>query len=330
MAVPKMTEAQWADAYAVWSQDERGGYAWLVRELELPVSAPAVRKRAIKTGWAKGEAAVPKPQAKRKKPVATKAKSQKPETTQAETQKPEPEKPEKRNQKPEPTAKTSTTVQGDEEAGGQAGSPAESGHTRVKARDLAINDFEYGGLADLMGRMPGETTHYRPEYALIALRFMMLGATVEDLADLIGVSRSRIYVWEKAYPDLASALKGGREMADSNVAARLYQRAMGYTHEAEEIKVVDGGIERVNVLKHYPPDAQSAMFWLKNRQPDKWKDKVEVVEQPTIALVDKEKMDELYDKALQQAAETQERMAGRAERLGLTLEGDYTPGGEDD
>ena len=32
----------------------------------------------------------------------------------------------------------------------------------------------------------------------------------------------------------------------------------------------------MDVTKHYPPDPTAAIFWLKNRQPDTWRDKVEV------------------------------------------------------
>ncbi len=27
-------------------------------------------------------------------------------------------------------------------------------------------------------------------------------------------------------------------------------------------------------VKHYPPDTQAASLWLRNRQPDKWRDKL--------------------------------------------------------
>lgn len=29
-------------------------------------------------------------------------------------------------------------------------------------------------------------------------------------------------------------------------------------------------------IEHYPPDTTAAIFWLKNRQPAKWRDKKEV------------------------------------------------------
>lgn len=52
-AKPKLTPEQWADVRRHWEGDPRDGYAWLVDELALPVSAPAVRKAALRDQWAK-------------------------------------------------------------------------------------------------------------------------------------------------------------------------------------------------------------------------------------------------------------------------------------
>jgi len=52
-AKPKLTPEQWADVRSHWELDPRDGYAWLVDELSLPVSAPAVRKAALRDGWTK-------------------------------------------------------------------------------------------------------------------------------------------------------------------------------------------------------------------------------------------------------------------------------------
>ena len=42
--------------------------------------------------------------------------------------------------------------------------------------------------------------------------------------------------------------------------ASLYKRACGYDHDG----------------KHYPPDTTAAIFWLKNRRSDEWRDKREL------------------------------------------------------
>ena len=47
-AKPKLTPEQWADVRNHWEHDPRDGYSWLVDELGLPVSAPGVRKTALR------------------------------------------------------------------------------------------------------------------------------------------------------------------------------------------------------------------------------------------------------------------------------------------
>jgi hypothetical protein len=64
----------------------------------------------------------------------------------------------------------------------------------------------------------------------------------------------------------------GRDIADANVGKSLYDRAMGYSHPEDKIFVHNGETIIVPTTKHYPPDTASAIFWLKNRQPAKWRD----------------------------------------------------------
>lgn len=330
---PKMTAAEWEQVRAVWEADEREGYAWVKRELELSVSLPAVRKQAIKGEW-------------------TKKGNQKPKA-----QKPETEKPETENQKParkkrgtklgakpgEPPALKRMTTSGkgpvnvseyldddwdDPEKFEKGAESAIFRDTCTPMRDPGLGDFEYGGLKQLLGRKPGSRTNYREEYSIIALRFLMLGGTIEDVAELIGVCPATIYNWAKDEPQLAAAINGGRNFADANIASRLYQRAMGYTHETEEIKVVGDEIHRVKTTKHYPPDANSLKFWLINRQPDLWKEKVEIIEKPVITTLDKDEMDRVYARALQEAEDRRNSLQGRAERLGLVLDGDTISDGD--
>lgn len=49
----KLSDEIWADARDAWESDLRKGYAWLVTDLALPITGAAVRKRAMKEGWAK-------------------------------------------------------------------------------------------------------------------------------------------------------------------------------------------------------------------------------------------------------------------------------------
>ncbi|ROI03041.1 terminase [Chryseobacterium sp. G0240] len=124
--------------------------------------------------------------------------------------------------------------------------------------------------------MAGAPTKYNPEYNDQVYKICLLGATDKDLADFFNVAESTINNWKKEYPEFLESIKRGKQIADANVADRLYQRALGFEHDSEEIKVIEGDIERVPVRKVYPPDPTSAIFWLKNRQPEKWRDKQEI------------------------------------------------------
>jgi hypothetical protein len=49
----KLQDDQWASVRKRWESDTREGYAWLITEMSLPVSAPAVRKKALRQSWRK-------------------------------------------------------------------------------------------------------------------------------------------------------------------------------------------------------------------------------------------------------------------------------------
>lgn len=122
----------------------------------------------------------------------------------------------------------------------------------------------------------GRPTQYRPEHPDLARKFCMLGATNDDLAMLLEVAGSTIDKWIAEIPEFSGAVKAGREIADANVAEKLYQRATGYSHHAVKILVADGVPVQVPYTEHYPPDATSMIFWLKNRRRTDWREKVEV------------------------------------------------------
>lgn len=118
-------------------------------------------------------------------------------------------------------------------------------------------------------------SQYKPEYVDLARNYCLLGATDEDLAKFFDVSTSTISNWKVAHPEFKQALIEGRDYADANVASRLYNRAMGYTHPDTHISSYQGIVTETPITKHYPPDTVAAIFWLKNRQRHKWRDKIE-------------------------------------------------------
>jgi hypothetical protein len=121
----------------------------------------------------------------------------------------------------------------------------------------------------------GRPSAYRPEFVEQVYKLALLGATDAQMADILGVTEQVIYDWDKKHPDFRQSRTRGKDAADANVAERLYKRAMGYEHEAVKIMQYEGEPVLVPYTEHYPPDTQAASWWLKNRHPDKWKDKHE-------------------------------------------------------
>lgn len=122
----------------------------------------------------------------------------------------------------------------------------------------------------------GRPSKYREEYAIQAFKLCLLGARDKDLADFFEVDEATIYRWKDKYPDFCEALKRGKDEADSEVAQKLFHRALGYEHKEDKIFQFQGEPIIVPTIKHYPPDTTAAIFWLKNRQPHLWRDKQEV------------------------------------------------------
>lgn len=103
------------------------------------------------------------------------------------------------------------------------------------------------------------------------------GLTDEQLAGNIGISRSTLNQWKDKYPDISDTLKRGKEVVDLQVENALLKRALGYEYEEVAEKYESGTLTEKKVTKkQVVPDTTAQIFWLKNRRPDKWKDKQDV------------------------------------------------------
>ena len=77
----------------------------------------------------------------------------------------------------------------------------------------------------------------------------MSGLTREQIADNMGISRQTLNTWEKNYVDILNALKKGKQVTDFHVVNALYENALSGNVTAQ-------------------------IFWLKNRLPSEWRDKI--------------------------------------------------------
>ena len=102
------------------------------------------------------------------------------------------------------------------------------------------------------------------------------GLTDKEVAELLEITDRTIENWKVKHTEFFQALKLWKEGADSRVEKSLYERACGYSHLDTDIRVIQNKIVKTDIVKHYPPDATSMIFWLKNRQPDKWREKQDI------------------------------------------------------
>lgn len=116
------------------------------------------------------------------------------------------------------------------------------------------------------------------------------GLTDEQIAKNIGVSYSTFREWCKSYSALSASLKKGKSPVDLEVENALYKKATGYTvtvkkpmkvKTRKQLKgkglIEEEHIEYVEEEIYIQPDTVAQIFWLKNRKPGKWRDKIETI-----------------------------------------------------
>lgn len=100
------------------------------------------------------------------------------------------------------------------------------------------------------------------------------GLTDEQIAQNMGIAYSTFRSWRDKFSAISAVLKKGKEVIDRQVENALLKRALGYEYEEVKEKF-EGGVltERTVTKKEVVADTTAQIFWLKNRKPDKWRDK---------------------------------------------------------
>lgn len=100
------------------------------------------------------------------------------------------------------------------------------------------------------------------------------GLTDEQIAANCGITASTLYDWKNRFEQISESLKKGKEVVDIQVENALLKRALGYEYIEERIEVSEkDGKKVIQATKTVIPDTTAQIFWLKNRRPDRWRDK---------------------------------------------------------
>lgn len=127
-------------------------------------------------------------------------------------------------------------------------------------------------------------TRYRDEFADMALTLCHMGLTDVEIGTVFGVDERTINRWKKRYPQFCQSIKKGKLFADALVVEALYQKATGYQHPEDDIRVINGEVVKTQTVRHYPPDTAACIFWLKNRRGEHWQNKPQPLEREIVIV----------------------------------------------
>lgn len=139
-------------------------------------------------------------------------------------------------------------------------------------------------------------THVEPKLTLIE-GWARDGLTDEQIAKKLGISKTSLYKYKEEHIELFELLKKGKEIIDYEVENALLKKALGFKEiikKAIKIKNVEyengrrlreiEDIVMVDEEIFVQPDTTAQIFWLKNRRPDKWRDKQVIEANNTIEV----------------------------------------------
>lgn len=121
-------------------------------------------------------------------------------------------------------------------------------------------------------------------FPLLAEKYARQGLSDVQISNNLGVHKDTFYRYQKKYPDFYDAIKKGKRPANFEVENAMFKAAKGYsyieyTEEVEVQRQVVDGIEteliipkrRKSITKEVQPNITAAIFWLVNREPERWR-----------------------------------------------------------
>jgi len=136
----------------------------------------------------------------------------------------------------------------------------------------------------------GRPTKYSPKQIKQVEMAVKIGCTDAEIADLLNIGITQLNEWKHKHKEFSAALKG-KELADVSVKRSLFERAIGYAAKDTYFSSYEGKVTATPTIKHFPPDVTACIFWLKNRQPDKWRDKSELAVTNTVLGLPEDKLE---------------------------------------
>ena len=129
------------------------------------------------------------------------------------------------------------------------------------------------------GRKSSYETKIKPRFKEIAA-WCRDGLTDIQIAERLYIHPSTLWKHKAENEEFSEILKKNKEIIDAEVENSLLKRAMGFDYIEETIEYLpdkDGNFTKILkkkvTTKMVIPDTTAQIFWLKNRQHEKWRDR---------------------------------------------------------
>lgn len=138
-----------------------------------------------------------------------------------------------------------------------------------------------GRLDTILGVMAkhagGRPTKYNEEFhPPWAEALARNGLNDEEIAKKLNISVATLYNWRTDHKEFLEAIRKGKNDPDDQVERAFFKKAIGFREPAVKIFNNNGTPLIVPYEEYYPPDTAAGFIWMKNRRPDKWKDRQEI------------------------------------------------------
>ena len=127
------------------------------------------------------------------------------------------------------------------------------------------------------------------------------GLIEKQIAKNMGVAESTLRNWKNAFPEIAEALRKGKEVVDREVENALFKSALGFMQKVKKpvrIREVEYDPKSGKKIResekwvqveeevYIPPQVTAQIFWLKNRKPDQWREKNDLTLTPSNGVLE--------------------------------------------
>jgi len=133
----------------------------------------------------------------------------------------------------------------------------------------------------------GRRSKYDDTFPALAEKYAREGLTDVQISAKLGISEHTINSYKKKYPQFDQALTRGKAPVDLKVENALLRSAVGYEVEylEEELDAAGKVVKSKRGATHVKPNPTSLIFWLKNRRPDRWRDRQDIEHTGEIKII---------------------------------------------